>query len=177
MAAETNHASLGQSKGGEGEGLRVLRPISDGDEQEEGEEEEGYEGAREGGFDEEDGVVAGVIQGRDLDVRNRKWRRRIEQALVKMTTEVAALREQLEVKSIRDGRRRNGIWAWVCWLLWVTFRHLVVDLAILGGLIVWARRKGDRRVERGLELLLVYVREKIRRARMPEVLRRLAQQS
>lgn len=179
-----SYASLGQSGkgkderegGGGGVGLRVLRPVSDGDE---GEDEEGeeYEEARHAPFDEDKGAVAGATQGRDLDARNRKWRKRIEQALVKLTTEVAALREQVEAKRIGEGKRRNGMWAWMCWLVWIAVRHLVVDLALLGLLLVWARRKGDRRVEQGLELLLGYVRERVRKARVPGVLRGPAQQA
>lgn len=173
---QPSYASLGQSgKGrdeGGGAGLRVLRPVSDGGAEEEEEEEgEEYEEARNVPFDEDEGAVAGASQGRDLDVRNRKWRKRVEQALVKMTTEVAALREQLEAKRSGEGKRRNGTWTWMCWLTWVAVRHLVVDLALMGVVLVWARRKGDRRVEQGLELLLGYVRERARKARVPRLLR------
>ncbi|KAK4694989.1 hypothetical protein P7C71_g2691, partial [Lecanoromycetidae sp. Uapishka_2] len=171
-----SYASLGQEGkerdegGGGAAGLRVLRPVSDGDEEEDEEREE-YEEARNAQFDDDGGAVAGASQGRDLDVRNRKWRKRIEQALVKMTTELAALREQVEAKRIGENKRRNGMWAWMCWLVWIAVRHLVVDVAILGVLLVWVRRKGNRRVEQGLELLLGYVRERVRSARMPRMLR------
>ena len=148
-------------------GLRVLRPVSDGD-QEEDEEVEGeeFEDARHAPVDEdEEGII--TSQTPDLDVRNRKWRKRIERTLVKMTAEIAALREQVEAKRIGEGKRRDGIWAWITWLVWVTLRHIVVDLAILGILVVWARRKGDRRVEQGLQLLLGYIRERTRTIRLP----------
>lgn len=171
-----SYASLGQSGKGrdEGGGLRVLRPVSDGDEKEDEDGEE-YEEARNAPFDDDEGAVAVASQGWDLDVRNRKWRKRIEQALVKMTTEVAALREQVDAKRIGEGKRRNGMWAWMCWLVWVAVRHCIVHLALLGVLLVWARRKGDRRVEQGLELLLGYIKERVRRARVPRMLRGPAQ--
>lgn len=177
---DPSYASLGQSGKGRGQGagggLKVLRPVSDGDEEEDEEGEE-YDETRKVPFEDHEGAIVGASQGRDLDVRNRKWRKRIEQAIVKMTTEVAALREQLEAKRIREKKRRNGTWAWMCWLVWVTVRHFVVDLAIVGVLLVWARRKDDRRVEQGLELLLGYVKERMRRVRVSGMLRGPAQQA
>lgn len=145
---------------GDREGLGMLRPVSDGEEG--GDEREEFEETR---------------GGPDLDIRNRKWKKNIEHALVQMTTELAALREQLEAKRIGDGRRRNGLWAWITWLVWVTVRHLVVDLALLGLLVVWARRKEDRRVEQGLEFLLQYLRHRIRKIGMPGILRLPAQRT
>ena len=152
-------------------GLRVLRPVSDGDEEDD-EDAEFEDAARhptagEEYEDEEAIAVAGTNQTRDLDLRNRKWRRRIERTLVKMTAEIAALREVVDATRTGDSGRRNGVWAWVNWVFWVGCRHVLVDLAILGLLVVWARRKGDHRVEQGLALLWGYVREKIRRLRIP----------
>ncbi|KAK3169861.1 hypothetical protein OEA41_009245 [Lepraria neglecta] len=170
VGASYGSINPGQRVGGEevvSAGLRVLRPVSDGDEEEdEIEEGEEFEEARHAPLDkEEEGII--TSQTPDLDVRNRKWRKRIEHSLIKLTTEIAALREQVEAKRIGEGKRRNGVWAWITWLVWVTLRHFVVDLAILGFLVVWARRKGDRRVEQGLELLLGYVRQKAQRIRLP----------
>lgn len=160
---------------GGGEGLRILRPVSDG---EEGDEEgEDLEETRGGPFDDEEAVMAVAGRSRDLDVRNRKWRKKIEQALVKMTTEVAALREQIEAKKTGDGRRRNGLWAWVTWLVWVAVRHLVVDLALLGLLVAWAKRKRGRRLEQGLDLLLQYVQHRTWRVGLPGVSRLPAQRA
>lgn len=159
---------------GGGEGLRMLRPVSDRDE--EYDEGQVFEETRGVPFDDEEAVMAAPGQSQDLDVRNRKWRKKIEQALVKMTTEVAALREQIEAKRRRDGRRRNGLWAWMTWLVWALVRHLVVDLALLGLLVAWARRKGDRRVEQGLDLLLQYLRHRTRKRGLPGMLRLPAQQ-
>ena len=158
--------------GGGGGGLRMLRPVSNGDtEDDEGEE---FEETRGVPFDDEEVVMAVAGQSRDLDVWNRKWRKKIEHALVKMTTEIAALRELIESKRTRDGRRRKGIWVWMTWLVWVTVRHFFVDLGLLGLVVAWARRKGDRRVEQGLDLLLQYFRHGTRKIRLPDVLRSLA---
>ena len=45
-----------------------------------------------------------------IDLRNSPWRRRVELALTKMTAEIAAVREQMEARTLAN-RRRNGIWA------------------------------------------------------------------
>ena len=153
-------------------GLRVLRPVSDGDEDDDDEDAEFENAARHPNTGEEDEdeeviAIAGTNPTRDLDVRNRKWRRRIERTLVKMTAEIAALREVVDAARIGESRRRNGVWAWFNWLIWVGCRQVLVDLALLGLLVVWARRKGDYRVEQGLAILWGYVREKIRRLRIP----------
>lgn len=176
-----SYASIEGSSGnrradeGGGEGLRILRPVSDGDEG--GDEGEEYEDTRGNPFDDEGAAMTVAGQSQDLDVRNRKWRKKIEYALVKLTTEVAALREQIEAKQIEDGRRRNGLRAWMSWLWWITVRHLVVDLALLGLLVAWGRRKGDQRVEQGLDLLLQYFRHRARRLRLPVMLRLPAQRT
>ena len=154
-------------------GLRALRPVSDGDEEEIDEEEE-MEEARDGEYADDGEMVArsGGDEGkRNYEARNRKWRKRMEQALMRMTTEVAALREQLEAKRFLDRQRRKNLWAWMRWLVWVTIRHLVVSAAIIGLVLIWARRKRDKRVEQGLGLLLEVAAEQARRLQIPRLLR------
>ncbi|KAE8378851.1 acyl CoA binding protein-domain-containing protein [Aspergillus bertholletiae] len=85
------------------------------------------------------------------DVDSRRWRRRVEQALTKMTAEIAAVREQMEARAVAH-RRRNSIWAWLKWLVWVTLRQVIWDLAILGMLLIWMRLRGDRRLESKLKV-------------------------
>lgn len=82
----------------------------------------------------------------DRDRQNRRWRRRVEQALTKMTTEIAAMREFMESRAHRNSRRRN-IWLWLKWLVWVSIRQLCWDLAILGVLCIWMRIRGNRWLE------------------------------
>ena len=153
-------------------GLRVLRPVSDGDEEEDDDDAEFEDAVHHptaGEEDEDDEAIAltGTNQIRDPDLRNKKWKRRIERTLVKMTVEIAALREVVDAGRIGDSRRRNGVWAWFNWLVWAGCRHMLVNLALLGLLAVWARRKGDYRVEQGLPHLWGYIKEKIRRVRIP----------
>lgn len=78
--------------------------------------------------------------------QDSRWRRRVEQALTKMTAEIAAVREQMESRTLAH-RRRSGLWAWLKWILWVIMRQIIWDLALLGGLLIVMRMRGDRRVE------------------------------
>lgn len=78
--------------------------------------------------------------------RNSRWRRRVEQALTKMTAEIAAVREQMEARTLAH-RRRSGVWAWLKWMLWVVVRQIIWDVALLGVLLIWMRMRGDRRLE------------------------------
>lgn len=97
--------------------------------------------------------------------RNRRWRRRVEQALTKMTAEIAAVREQMEARTLVH-RRRAGLWAWVKWMLWAVVRQIIWDVALLGGLLIWMRIQGDRRLEQRLREGWSAVRAKVGRIRL-----------
>ncbi|OJD18292.1 hypothetical protein AJ78_01668 [Emergomyces pasteurianus Ep9510] len=82
---------------------------------------------------------------------NRRWRRRVEQAMTKMTAEVAAMREQMETRAL-NSRRRSSLWAWIKWVVWVVVRQVCWDFVLFGCLLVWLRVvKGDRRLEERLK--------------------------
>lgn len=83
------------------------------------------------------------------NLKNSPWRRRVELALTKMTAEIAAVREQMEARTLAN-RRRNGIWAWLKWIVWTILRQILWDLAMLGALLIFMRLRGDRRVENRL---------------------------
>ncbi|KAL5002584.1 acyl CoA binding protein-domain-containing protein [Aspergillus recurvatus] len=147
----------------------------------EDEEEEEYAEAQANIYDDDDEVedeVAGVVDEDDGDhqqtyidhvpddpqnqkrnsnrnhyddIDSRRWRRRVEQALTKMTAEIAAAREQMEARALA-ARRRSGVWAWLRWLVWVTLRQIIWDLAILGMLLIWMRLRRDRRLEEQLKV-------------------------
>ncbi|KAL8838022.1 MAG: hypothetical protein Q9170_002303 [Blastenia crenularia] len=171
-----SYASLGgrgrEDEGGGVEGgLRVLRPVSDGDEGEYDDEvggEEEHEDDQERYLDPHGQSLAANdpagSKSRDLDIRNRKWRKRIEAALFKMSTEVAALREQIEAKRIGRSMygKGCGAWAWTQWLVWTAMRQLLVDAVMLGLVFLWARRKNDQRIEQGLWLVMQAVKEQLR---------------
>lgn len=97
----------------------------------------------------------------------RRWRRRVEQALTKMTAEIAAVREQMETRAIAH-RRRTSTWAWVKWLAWVTVRQVLWDLAVLAMLLIWMRIKGDRRVEERLRDGWMVLRGRLGRLRVKQ---------
>ena len=174
-------------EGTDGNGLRVLRPISDGDEDEdnhndeedEEEEEDDFEEARDIRYPAENIADLTVPQSggndstthRGYEIRNRKWRKRIESALVKMTAEVAALREQIEAKRLFDtqgyGQRRIG--SQMLWLFWAVVRHILIDGAILGALVIWVKRRANRdgkgKIEKAVTLVAEIVEEWIWRMR------------
>ncbi|KAK2752458.1 hypothetical protein FQN54_008120 [Arachnomyces sp. PD_36] len=94
---------------------------------------------------------------------NSKWRRRVEQALTKMSTEVAAMREQMESRALSN-RRKSSPWAWLKWIAWVAMRQVFWDLAVLGVALVVMRLRGDRRLEERLKRL--WREARMRRARV-----------
>jgi hypothetical protein len=85
---------------------------------------------------------------------DKKWRGRVEQALQKMTAEVAALREQLEARRLFSHsphyRLIRGIWRWV----WAGLKHIAVDILLLGIVLLYMRRRQDRRLEGAIRVLL-----------------------
>ncbi|OAL01788.1 hypothetical protein IQ06DRAFT_315611 [Phaeosphaeriaceae sp. SRC1lsM3a] len=85
---------------------------------------------------------------------DKKWRGRVEQALQKMTAEVAALREQLEARRLFSHsphyRLFRGIWRW----LWAAFKHVAVDMLLLAIVLLYMRRKKDTRLEGAIRVLL-----------------------
>jgi hypothetical protein len=114
-------------------------------------------------------------QGKNMEERilvvlqNRKWRRRVEQALTKMTAEIAAVREQIESRSLYS-QRRSSLLAWLKWLFWAVIRQVIWNMAILGFVLVWMRLKGDRRLEKMLKAGLIDLIDRLSKLRL---LRRL----
>jgi len=161
--------------------LRMIRPVSEPDDEDEDLDDFDDAADLRDGNDDSELVPArtNAARTRDYELRNRKWRKRISLALFKMTTEIAALREQLEAKRFVGAphRRRRGLWAWVLWLTCAAAKHVVVDALLLGIALLWARRKDDRRLEQGLKLLLRLIGEQIRQARVPRLMRLPAQRT
>lgn len=87
-------------------------------------------------------------------VADQKWRKRVEAALVKMTAEIAALREQLEARRLFSHSPRyiflRSIWRFA----WRSIKHIAIDFIILALVLLWMRRKKDRRLEGAIRVLL-----------------------
>ena len=123
--------------------MRVLSPMSQDDEAEiQSEKRMRYNNA----FDDDNEFNEDGNNGSDRK-KTGKWRRTIEQALVKMTAEIAALREQIATGREYQGKRRKSLGRWVAWLVWACIQHFLVDVVVLGIVLLWLRRRKDRRVE------------------------------
>jgi hypothetical protein len=96
------------------------------------------------------------------DHSEARWRRKVEAAMVKMTAEMAALREQISSGREWKGRQRNTVSAWLSWLVFTALRHFFVDAILLGVLLYWMRKRKDRRFEdlvrEGLRICREYAR-------------------
>ncbi|WEW55853.1 hypothetical protein PRK78_001286 [Emydomyces testavorans] len=169
--------------------LRVLGPVSQPEEQmigrnhheqspeetqdnneEEEDDEEEFQEARDSFYGDEEENEGEMPQQQHIDSdiqrekRRRRWRRRVEQALTKMTAEVAAMRELMDTRAHHD-RRKRSIWMWLKWLAWVALRQLCWDIVILGMLCVWMRLRGDRRLEERIKYLWGEFRKSLARVR------------
>lgn len=92
-----------------------------------------------------------------LEKEDLKWKKRMESAVIKMTAELAALREQLEARRLfaypRHYRLFRSLWRWGIAL----FKHLAVDACLLGIVLLWLRWKGgddNGRLEGAVKVLL-----------------------
>jgi hypothetical protein len=92
---------------------------------------------------------SGLPSTKDLE-----WRKRIESSLIKMTAEVAALREQLESRRLFAHTLRFRIFRFISKFVWGVVKHLAMDVLLLGLVLLWLRRKKDRRLEGAIRVLL-----------------------
>jgi hypothetical protein len=84
-----------------------------------------------------------------------RWRKRIEGALIKMTAEVAALREQMDAKSWAKAQTKRGKFEQIAWSVFSFFLKMVaVDLIVLVFVLLYLRRKKDGRLEGAIRVLL-----------------------
>lgn len=133
--------------------MQVLSPMSQEDEEE-------RDSAQRLGYNDEDDDYDGAEK---KDKKTRKWRRSVEQALVKMTAEIAALREQISTGREWQWKKSRSPGRWIAWFLWLAIRHVILDTMILGVLLLWLRKRKDRRFEdlvrQGLKIAREYVRK------------------
>lgn len=133
--------------------MRILSPMSQDDEAERRHDTNDNE------YDDGDHRRLSVEEERMI---NQKWRRKLEAAMVKMTAEMAALREQVSTGREWRVRKSRTLGAWLAWIIWMAVRHLFMDALILGLILIWMRKRKDRRLEdlvrQGLKLGREYAR-------------------
>lgn len=79
------------------------------------------------------------------------WTKTVERALVALSAEVAALREQIASGREWRTRRERNLTSWLRWLLWSFLRHALVDLAALAVVLLTMRRFAPREDSSQLE--------------------------
>ncbi|KAK3387028.1 acyl CoA binding protein-domain-containing protein [Podospora didyma] len=114
--------------------MKVISPMSEEDESERRMVEE----AEQGGDDNDPGEYAR---------RNDKRSKRMERAIVRLSAEIAALREQIATGREWRSRKERSFSAWVEWGFWMVTKHFTVDLILVLLLLLWMRRRKDRRLE------------------------------
>lgn len=129
--------------------MKVLSPMS-----EEDEAEHDYQrrmGDNDG--DEDDEYIK----------RGDKWSKKMERAIVRLSAEVAALREQITTGREWRAKKERSLSARSGWFAWLITKHLLVDTIILGIVLLWMRRRKDRRLEDHVRAALRIAREYIRK--------------
>ncbi|KAL2759674.1 hypothetical protein ACRALDRAFT_2023814 [Sodiomyces alcalophilus JCM 7366] len=128
--------------------MRVLKPMSEDDAAE--------KASQRRIDDEEEDDEDGELSGRS------HWSRSVERALVKMSAEVAALREQITTGREWRTKKERSFPARLGWFALMIMKHLAIDVILLVLLLLWMRKRKDRRLEdlvrAGLKLLREYVR-------------------
>ncbi|KAF4441909.1 hypothetical protein F53441_11869 [Fusarium austroafricanum] len=91
-----------------------------------------------------------------------RWQRKVERALTTMSAEVAALREQITIGREWRAKKERSFPAWVKWLAWLLVKHIFADLVILTIVLLWLRKRKDRRLEDLVRAVIRLVREYVR---------------
>ena len=174
-AVSSSAAAMEQSRGNGGgrPQLRVLSPVSQADEEEEEDLEDDGEEFVDARVSQVDiGERAVARESAQYDKRlpqlgEKRWRKSIESSLMKLTTEVAALREQLESRRFFANRQKHSVVGWLMRIgLWAT-KLVVADAVILWIVILYMRRRQDRRLELAVRVLLGDAVAQVQKVKMP----------
>lgn len=139
-------------KSRDGQRMRLLSPVS------QREPEDIIEGADDEEKMDEQDVPPAASQ------TDPAWRTTIEAHLRRLSTEIAALREQLSSNHLLSSSAYSPytyqyhqlslkwkilyrIWGFLRWAVWAAVRQCAVNVVFVGLLLVWSRWRGDRRVE------------------------------
>lgn len=133
-------------------GMRVLSPVSQRD----------PEDVVEGTEDDDERPEAHPLPLSSASTDPSQWRTSIEDHLRRLSTEIAALREQLSSNHLLSSSSyspytyhqlslRWKIWyrilAWGRWFAWAAVRQVAINIVILAALLLWGRWRGDKRME------------------------------
>lgn len=125
-----------------------------------------HNGSRGGSRASGAAAAAARDNGAGGDVAKRgsqRWSKMMERAMVKLSAEIAALREQITSgREFRSQREKRPV-AWFGWLAWAVFKHITIDLFVLALVLLWMRRRKDRRLEDHVRGALKVLREYIRK--------------
>ncbi|KAK8038800.1 hypothetical protein PG993_007211 [Apiospora rasikravindrae] len=128
--------------------MKVLSPMSEDDAA-----EQEY---REQHKEDEEGE--GIGDGEYVK-KGDKWSRKVERALVRLSAEVAALREQITAGREWRTKKEKTFKARISWLGWLILKHIIADSVILCIVLLWMRRRKDRRLEDLVRSALKLARE------------------
>lgn len=128
--------------------MKILSPMSEEDEAEQ---------------DYQRRVATGDLDDGDYIKRGDRWSKKMERAIVRLSAEIAALREQITTGREWRSKKERSLGAWAGWVLWIIVKHFVIDTAIMAVLLLWMRRTKDRRLEDLLRAALRLGREYARK--------------
>ncbi|KAI2620820.1 acyl-CoA binding protein [Xylaria nigripes] len=114
----------------------------------------------------QDDAVVGSYRGEqgeddegDCVKQGDQWYLKVERALVRLSTEVAALREEITTGREWRAKRERSAPARFGWVFWAVVKHLTIDTFILAVVLIWMRRQRDRRLEDQVRAILRVARE------------------
>ncbi|RWA13698.1 hypothetical protein EKO27_g1382 [Xylaria grammica] len=99
----------------------------------------------------------------DYVKKGDRWSRKVEQALMRLSAEIAALREQITTGREWRAKKERSIPARIGWVLSLIAKHFAIDVFILVIVLIWMRRRKDRRLEDQVRAILGVVREYARK--------------
>jgi hypothetical protein len=92
-----------------------------------------------------------------------RWQRKVERAITNLSAEVAALREQITTGREWRAKKEKNLTAWFGWIVWAVTKHLLVDFVLLAIVLLWMRRRKDKRLEDLVRAALQITREYVRK--------------
>ncbi|KAI1312703.1 acyl CoA binding protein-domain-containing protein [Xylaria venustula] len=99
----------------------------------------------------------------DYVKKGDRWSRKVEQALMRLSAEIAALREQITTGREWRAKKERSIPTRIGWVLGLVAKHLAIDVFILVIILIWMRRRKDPRLEEQVRAILRIIREYARK--------------